>query len=277
LQVLPYLMSKVAMVLILAVYQAAIILLFKKFAINFPEGTDFGGMFITLLLATIAGMMMGLVVSAISPNQNVAPMLTILFLVPQITFGGGTVPVPALHPIGQAVSNFTLTRWSFETLVTITKVGKPIADDSCWQKTKPDRDRLTDDEKTKECKCLGPNIFEECKLPGIWGKHVAAVDQAEPQKPADPGAFPSNPQEIENYKKKADDYKKGMDVWQEKYRVWKADRGGAIGKAEGIVSSIHDDFGDTLNVKVYQNWGILIAQIAIMFGMLIGAQKLKDV
>jgi ABC-type multidrug transport system ATPase subunit/pSer/pThr/pTyr-binding forkhead associated (FHA) protein len=277
LQVLPYILSKVGMIVILALYQAAVILLSKKMAIDFPDGLDWGAMYVTLVLATIAGMMMGLVVSAISPNQNVAPMLTILFLVPQITFGGGTVPVPALSPIGQVVSNFTLTKWSFESLVTLVKVGNNIAEDPCWRdKSKSERDKLTDKQKEEQCKCLGPKLFDGCLVPGIKDKERPFTNKAEPAKPADPGKFPDDLSQLDNYKKKVDNYKADMNRWQDEYSAWKGDRESAIGKAEGIIDNIHKDFGKTFDVNVYRNWGILGFQIAVMLGMVLVAQKLKD-
>lgn len=90
LQNIPYIASKVSLGILISLYQAGIFLLFKIIAIDFPqESTILVSLYITLALTTIAGMVMGLLVSAISPNQNIAQLLIILFIIPQITFGTG--------------------------------------------------------------------------------------------------------------------------------------------------------------------------------------------
>ncbi|GAX38835.1 ABC transporter ATP-binding protein [Nodularia sp. NIES-3585] len=57
-------------------------------AVTLPESA-LPGMYVTLFLASFGSMVLGLLVSAIAPNQSVAPLLTILVLVPQVIFGGG--------------------------------------------------------------------------------------------------------------------------------------------------------------------------------------------
>ncbi len=92
--IVPYIMSKVWLGALLALYQAAVLVLFKVLAIPSmnPDPIMLLEMYITLVLATLSGMLMGLFVSAISPNQNVAPLLIILLLVPQFLFSGGMLP-----------------------------------------------------------------------------------------------------------------------------------------------------------------------------------------
>ncbi|MGB8700976.1 MAG: ATP-binding cassette domain-containing protein, partial [Thermosynechococcaceae cyanobacterium] len=133
LRIAPYIFSKVWVAVLLSVYQAIIFVLFKSLAVDLPRTPYFiGGMFLTLFLATLGGMMMGLLGSAVSPNQSVAPMIVLLLLIPQILFGGGVLPVETFGPPGKILNNLALTKWPFETLVTLTGFGKDVASDKCW-------------------------------------------------------------------------------------------------------------------------------------------------
>ncbi|WP_017716996.1 FHA domain-containing protein [Kamptonema formosum] len=295
LQLLPYILSKVWVSVVLAMYQAAVFLLFKVLAVDIPGGTEvLAGMYVTLFLATIAGMVMGLLVSAISPNQNVAPLLTIVFLVPQITFGGGMLSVENFGPPGKAINQLTLSKWPFESLVTLTGLGKDVANDQCWQLPEEERKKLSDSEQ-KKCACIGPRIFKSCQFPGIRGKYNQAVDEPEPEKPQDPGNPPPQPtapeiptpeyqqemdnfrQDINAYNQKVDEYKKAIDSWQEKYSDWKGKYESAIGEAEGTLERFNKDYGRTFNVDVTQHWSSLGLLMAGMFGLLLVVQKRKDV
>jgi len=86
LQIVPYILSKIWSVLV-SLYQAAVSYCSRNW-LDIPGGLEVAiGLYITLFLATLAGMMMGLLVSAVSPNQNsTAHPISSL---PQITFGGG--------------------------------------------------------------------------------------------------------------------------------------------------------------------------------------------
>lgn len=210
----PYILSKVWFVILLAIYQAAVFLLFKLLAVDIPG--NLLSMYVTLLLATIAGMIMGLLISAISPNQNVAPLLTIVFLVPQIVFGGGILPVSEFGPPGKFINNISLTKWPFEALVTITGLGTDVAEDSCWDLTEDERKKLTDAQKNKQCQCLGPKLFKNCEFPGITANYdkeaKAAVEKSEPVKPTAPGNPPSDPSALPAFNDKVKKYNKDIEA-----------------------------------------------------------------
>jgi len=289
LKIIPYIFSKVWVSVLLALYQAAIFLAFKFLAVDLPLSIEVVvGMYITLVLATIAGMVMGLLGSAISPNQNVAPLIAIIFLVPQIIFGGGVLPVDTFGPPGQMINQISLTKWSFEALVTITGLGKDVAEDSCWNLSEEQREQLSDREK-KKCTCYGVSVFKTCQFPGIREAYEPTVDQPEPVKPKAPGELPQpsairSPlaqqkyqDEIAAYQKQVDQYQQDVDQWQEKYTNWKEKYEGAIGKAEAIISSFHKDYGATFNVNVSRHWSILSSLIAGMFGLIVLVQKRKDI
>ncbi|GAA6619780.1 FHA domain-containing protein [Scytonema sp. NUACC26] len=278
LQIIPYILSKVWIGVLLALYQAAVFVLTKKLAVDIPESIEIlTGIYITLVLATVAGMVMGLLVSAISPNQNMAPLLTIIFLVPQITFGGGMLPVESFGLPGQLINQITITKWPFEALVTITELGRSVALDSCWQLPETERKKLTELEKNKRCQCLGPKLFKSCKFPGIQAKYDPSVDRAEPAKPKAPGDPPDNPLKLSEYREQVNKYNKAVERWQKDYSRWKEEHESAIGGAEGVISRFHKDYGSMFKVNVTGYWGILCLLMVAMFGLLLGVQKRKDI
>ncbi len=92
LKVLPYVLSKMWVAVLLALYQALVYTAIHYLAFKMPGGvTEFLLMYVTLTLATLAGMMMGLLASAVSPNANSAPLLVILLIMPQIVLGGALI------------------------------------------------------------------------------------------------------------------------------------------------------------------------------------------
>jgi ABC transport system ATP-binding/permease protein len=277
LQLLPYLVSKIWISLLLALYQAAFFLLFKCIAVDFHATSDMLiGLYLTLFLTTLAGMVMGLLVSALSPNQTLAPLVIILVLIPQVTFGGGLIPVNNLSPVGQWINNITLTKWSFESLVTITNLGKDVAEDRCWQLPEAERKNLSDADKN-QCACLGKNVFQgqSCAFPGIHGNYVDSVDRAEPTEPAKP-EVPTNPAEMSKFKDRMDAYKTNMQMWKEQYRTWMTSREKAIGEAEGIIDQSNKDYGKMFQVNVLSHWSILGLLMTGMFALIFWAQKRKD-
>jgi ABC transport system ATP-binding/permease protein len=274
LKILPYILSKVLISVVLAIFQAGIFLLFKHLAISFPTG-HLVPEYVTLLLATIAGMVMGLLVSAIAPNQTIAPLLIILFLIPQVTFGGGIVPVPKLPGLGQVVNLVTITKWPFEALVSITGIGKDVAQDPCWQISAAQREQLSDADKAK-CQCLGSNVFKSCNFPGIRDTFVAEVNQAEPIEPDRPPA-PDNPAEFPAFKTALDQYDKKIKDWKEEYRLWMVRRENALGEAEGIIDQLNRDYGFMFDVKVWGHWLMLTLMMLGMLAAILVIQKRKDV
>ncbi|MGF1489143.1 MAG: FHA domain-containing protein [Prochloraceae cyanobacterium] len=300
LQIIPYILSKVWVAVILALYQGAIFLLSKFIVVDMPRSPqDLLQFYITVVLATLAGMVMGLLVSAVSPNQNIAPLLTIVFLVPQILFGGGLLSVQNAGLPAQLLNNFSLTKWSFESLVTITDYGKDIAADPCWHKlTAEQRENLTETE-AKKCNCLERNMFKMCEFPGIRSNADSVLNKSEPEKPTEPEEPPTAPNkpqvqsqqanleyqlaldeyinEVKNYLEQIEQYQENIDSWQEKYTKWKGQTEGAIGEAEGILGRFYEKYGSMYDVDLISHWTKLTGLIAVMFCLIIWSQKRKDI
>jgi ABC-type multidrug transport system ATPase subunit/CRP-like cAMP-binding protein len=69
---------------------------------------------LTLLLASLAGMALGLFTSALVSTSQAATDMLSLWIVPQVLFGGGLFAVPAMNFAGRVVANIAGLRWAFE-------------------------------------------------------------------------------------------------------------------------------------------------------------------
>lgn len=190
LKILPYVMSKIWVAGLLALYQTACYIIVHYLAFNMPGGiTEMLLMYFSLLLATMAGMMLGLFASALAPNSNSAPLIVILLMVPQIVLGGALVPLPS------AVTAPISTRWAFEAFMAISGGGSDVARDSCWDLPPEQRSSLTLEFRDDNCNCMGSNTLDQdsCNFPGVGQFYTAALDQPPPQEPGDPPVEPGAP------------------------------------------------------------------------------------
>ncbi len=138
--------------------------------------------YFTLVLASLAGMSLGFLASAISPNANAAPLIVILLIIPQVVMGGTLIPLPT------AVTSPTSTRWAYEVLMSVTGAASDVAADSCWDLPDEVRDELTlDDKAARGCRCMGLAALDpdSCNFPGLGAYYDPALDQPEPIEPED--------------------------------------------------------------------------------------------
>ncbi len=198
LKVLPYTLSKLWVGAVLSIYSGAVILFFILILVQPSVPNVFGylGMFVTIVLSIFAGYLLGLLISALVPNQNSAMIMLIAVLVPQLLLAGVLIPLESI-PLGRQLSSIISTRWTFEAFVRSTGIGDPLINDSCWELDKDIRLAMTEEEKAA-CPCLGPSIFNSCNtIPGILSGDFydapaqAALAQPGPQKPVEPTSIPS--------------------------------------------------------------------------------------
>ncbi|KAA3647728.1 MAG: FHA domain-containing protein [Chloroflexi bacterium] len=191
LKILPYVLSKVWVAALLALYQAGAYTIVRHLAFDMPGGiTEFLLFYITLTIGTFAGMMIGLFSSAVAPNANSAPLIVILLMLPQIVIGGALVPMPRF------VSAITTTSWTFEGLMSISGSGSDLVGDTCWQELSyEDHANMTLDQKNANCDCLGLNSVRQdrCDFPGIGVFYQPIVDEPFPPPPGDPPVKPDDP------------------------------------------------------------------------------------
>jgi len=309
LKIIPYVMSKLWLGVLLAAYQSVVFILTKRLSAGWPDtGETIVATFVTLFLATLSGMLLGLLISAVSPNQNVAPLLLVMVLVPQFMFAGALMPLSTFGPAGKFIGYVTSTKWGFESLVTISKLGQDVAEDPCWQLPKAQRDALLEKDKAK-CNCMGPNLFQKCDFPGLADLYDPAVDEPEPAQPKAPGDLPPPParptppasqaaeaqskyqQEMQNYQKAMETYQKDveayqaaakkyqddMEAWRVRYQDWKAKHDKAISEGEGLIKKIYEDFGSMFKVNLATHWGWLAGITVVVFALVLLVQKRKDV
>lgn len=273
LRIFPYVLSKVWVAALLAFYQAAAYIIIRKFAFNMPGGlTEYLLIYITLVIVTLTGMMLGLFASAVSPNANSAPLFVILLILPQMILNGALIPLP------NTISGLTATHWAFSAMMGIAGVGSDVAADVCWKLDEVDREAMTLEQKAaNNCSCLGTNVLnpDSCNFPGMGKFYNPAIDQPEPVQPAALGdpppepALPERPaepadqsdtiamseffdklkayesevqqiqtdykQEVDAYQAQANVFKAEMAAYQEDLAKWNIARAASVKPAENVI------------------------------------------
>lgn len=160
-RVFPYVASKVAVGSIFAIYSATVLFLFKVLAVDFSHigMSGYLALWVTLVLTTFAGLMWGLLVSAVAPTEDRAMLLVILVLVPQFVFSGGMMPVADLGVAGKIFGVVTSTRWGLGAMATVAKIEQGVCE---------------------------PQDLETCVMPGLDGldtveKKAALIDSLHKQ------------------------------------------------------------------------------------------------
>lgn len=303
LKILPYVVSKVWVAALLAFYHAAVYTIVHYLAFNMPGGAlEFVQVYITMTLATLAGMMLGLFASALAPNANSAPLMVIILMLPQIVLGGALVPVPTF------VSAPTSTRWAFEALMSITGPGSDVAADVCWQLPLDVQGAMTlEDKLNAGCNCMGVNMLKQeyCNHPGLGKFRIPLVDQPLPVEPTPLPPEPVRPQEPQNqsdnvamadffaqlkaYEAEVEEYKRKVELYQAErvaYETARAELQVAVAPAEGVVRNFYNGAGFTyVNkkdpaayfAKVGFAWAVQGFIILLLFAAILYLQKRKDV
>ncbi|MCI0398652.1 MAG: FHA domain-containing protein [Chloroflexi bacterium] len=191
LRLIPYILSKVWLAAILAVYQAFFFTLMRYLAFDMPGGVE-EAIFIsvTIFLLTMAGSMLGLFASAVAPNNNTAPLILILLIIPQMVLSGGLVPLPSVATTPAS------SRWAFQGLMVITGGGSDVDADVCWELPTEQQELLTAAQKEESCNCMGVNALrqESCDFPGLGQHYEPAIDEPDPEEPPPLGDEPAPPE-----------------------------------------------------------------------------------
>ncbi len=112
----PYVMSKVFVLGVLCLIQSFFLLIIVGWKGGYPQGIilpSFVEMYISLVLISLGGLMMGLAVSAIAPNTDRAMSVVPLLLIPQIIFAGVTFKLTGAMNF---ISYVIVTRWGLGAL-----------------------------------------------------------------------------------------------------------------------------------------------------------------
>jgi ABC transport system ATP-binding/permease protein len=281
LKIFPYVASKVWVALLLAFYHAAAYSAIHFLAFEMPGGwSSFGLVYVTMVLAAMAGMVCGLLASALAPAASSAPMIMIMLLIPQIVLSGVLAPVPT------NISQIASTRWAFEGLIGIAGIGSSIAADPCWQLEPDLRKAMSlEDKEAMGCRCMGAAIFREgsCSFPGLGQYYAVELDSPAPIKPQDLGPRPPEPEippapespsdqedqiavvqylnALQEYQDRVneiqDEYKSQMALYEAQTGVYRVEmeeyqkallkyetaRNSAVERAEGLIENITEEFG----------------------------------
>lgn len=304
LKIFPYVASKIWVSLLLALYQAAVFMLVRWFSFEVPGGQEtFLLLYVTMALAILAGMMNGLLASAIAPAASSAPLLMILLIVPQIVLSGALAKIP------DRISAIASTRWAFQGFLGLTGMGSDVSADPCWSLDDDTRANLSlDDKQALGCRCLGTAMFTpgSCNFPGLGKIYVAEIDQAPPVEPA---ALPPRPAEpsvppapqppadkndqlamakyltslqdyqdqvtqiqdtyraqMKLYESQADLYQAQMKEYQAERLEFESARSAAVSTGESLIGAIKNEFGWTFVNK--DDKALLYPWIAKVWGAL---------
>jgi energy-coupling factor transporter ATP-binding protein EcfA2 len=113
----PYVFSKVVTLGIIALFQSAALILIVNAFEPLHQGVFLPVLletYITLALSALAGMMVGLLVSALAPNEDTSNNLLPFILIPQIIFAG--VEIPLRDGVTTVLALFFPTRWTMAGL-----------------------------------------------------------------------------------------------------------------------------------------------------------------
>ncbi len=115
--VIPYMFSKIVVLGVLCLLQSALLVIMVNWVDPFYQGIIFSALwevYITLTLTALAGLMLGLTVSAIVPNNDRAMSIVPIILIPQVIFSGTLFSLKGWF-MQLAGALFTI-RWSMAAL-----------------------------------------------------------------------------------------------------------------------------------------------------------------
>jgi ABC-type multidrug transport system ATPase subunit/pSer/pThr/pTyr-binding forkhead associated (FHA) protein len=113
----PYMFSKIVVLGLLCLFQSAVVVLAVELGEPLHQGVLTSPVletYVTLALTSIAGLMFGLAVSAVAPNNDRAISLVPLVLLPQVIFSGAIIPLKDWAT--QILSTIFPSRWAMAAL-----------------------------------------------------------------------------------------------------------------------------------------------------------------
>ena len=126
LAVVPYVMSKVVVLSLLCLFQAAALVGIFALAVDLP-GSDlelYPKLFSAVLLTQLAGLSMGLLVSALSANSDRAMAIVPVLLIPQLIFAGALVPLDHMLAPAKVISQFMISKWALQLAGSLTDLSE---------------------------------------------------------------------------------------------------------------------------------------------------------
>jgi ABC-type multidrug transport system ATPase subunit/pSer/pThr/pTyr-binding forkhead associated (FHA) protein len=114
----PYLLSKVAVLSGLCLLQTLLLVGIVRLRIDFHlEAGDFVAFFITMLLTTLCGMLLGLALSAVATTNDQAMTLVPIAVLPQIVFSG-LLGIDSMEILGKLMPSY----WAYGALGNVARL-----------------------------------------------------------------------------------------------------------------------------------------------------------
>jgi ABC transport system ATP-binding/permease protein len=293
----PYILSKVWLVGIFAIYQGSVWTIIHFVAIGMTEGfLVLPAYSITFFLVALTGGIIGLLASALARKSTMISVWILLLTVPQLFLSGSIIPLTHLSSPFIFLSNFNPSRYAFETLLTTSGYGQDIVSDPCWQLPVDQRNSLSDFQK-QSCNCMGVNIFSMCRFPGIHATFSFAIEQPEPVAPTASSTINNMPiqpllkpgETLDQFAAEVDAYTSQLEIYQGNYDAflssirqysvdlanWQRMRSLIIGNAEGEIAEAIEHYGQAFNVNLFGHWLILAAMSSGLIILLIVIQQGK--
>ncbi len=115
--IIPYMFSKIVVLTLLCLLQTAILVIIVNFVERFQQGIILPAIlevYITMALTTLAGLMLGLAISATAPNTDRAMSFIPIILIPQVIFSGTVFAFKDWFT--QILATLFAARWSIAAL-----------------------------------------------------------------------------------------------------------------------------------------------------------------
>ena len=115
--IIPYMFSKIVVLSLLCLLQIAILVIIVNIVEPFQQGIIFPALlevYITMALTALAGLMLGLTISATAPNTDRAMSFIPIILIPQVIFSGTVFAFKDWFT--QILSTLFVARWSIAAL-----------------------------------------------------------------------------------------------------------------------------------------------------------------
>ncbi len=123
--VFPYVASKFLVLSLLCFFQAAVLVGIFAWPIDLPgnDSSLYPKLFAAIFLTELAGLSMGLLVSAVSHNSDRAQAVVPVLIIPQLIFAGALVPLDKMLPPARVVSDLMISKWSLQLTGHLTDLS----------------------------------------------------------------------------------------------------------------------------------------------------------
>jgi ABC-type multidrug transport system ATPase subunit/CRP-like cAMP-binding protein len=129
LSVVPYVGSKVIVLSVLCLFQAAVLVAIFAARLDLP-GSDWSlypQLLAAIFLTELAGLAMGLLISAASANSDRAMAIVPVSLIPQLVFAGALVAYDKMLAPAKVVSQLMISKWALQLTGTMTDLSERFA------------------------------------------------------------------------------------------------------------------------------------------------------